>query len=345
MDVLEEDLNYIVNYKLPYENLKNCKVLVTGATGLIGVSLIRALLSIGNIEIIAFVRDEEKFKTIFKNNINIKIVVGDISKDFVINYKIDYIFHCASITNSKLMIEKPVETILTSVDGTKNVLNLAKEKKVKSFVYVSSMEIYGSFDQKSKDITEKDLGYIDPLKVRSDYPESKRLCENLCIAYLNEYNVPVKIARLAQTFGAGILPWESRIFSQLAKSVINNENIILHSTGLSEGNYCYIRDCITGLLTILLLGKNGEAYNVSNPANHTTILDMANMVANKIAKGKIKVTFDIPSDNIYGYANETKMKLNSNKLMLLGWKPEISLEESYIRMIEYMTNVKFKDKK
>ena len=332
MNTLQEDLKYIAEYDLPYDELKEHTVLVTGATGLIGVSLVRSLLAIGNIKVLAFVRNEEKARKILEKNENLKFIVGDVTNPVVIDENIDYIFHCASVTTSKVMIEKPVETLLISIDGAKNILNLAKEKGSRSIVYISSMEVYGAFKE-SKEIKETDLGYIDNLQIRSNYPESKRLCENMCMAYLSEFGIPVKIARLAQTFGAGILPDENRVFAQFAGSVINGENIILHTQGLSEGNYCYTRDCMTGLLTILLKGENGEAYNVSNPASHTTIADMAKMVAYKIAKGKIKVEFDIPASDSFGYAADTKMKLNSDKLQSLGWKPEVGLEEAYSRMI------------
>ena len=334
--VLQEDLDYISRYHLPYEQLKGSTVLVTGATGLIGSLLVRSLLAIGDIEVLAFVRNEEKARSIFSDNQNLRLVIGEITSRIEIEGTVDYIFHCASVTTSKVMIDKPVETLLTSVEGTKNILELAREKNSKSVVYISSMEMYGSFAELDHEVKENDLGYIDPLKVRSNYPECKRLCENMCIAYLSEYDVPVKIARLAQTFGAGILPGENRVFAQFARSAINGENIVLHTKGLSEGNYCYTRDCMTGLLTILLKGNNGDAYNVSNPATHTTIVDMANMVAEKIAGGKIKVIFDIPDNNTFGYAADTKMKLNSDKLQSLGWKPEVGLEESYRRMIEGM---------
>ena len=235
------------------------------------------------------------------------------------------------------MIEKPVETLLTSIEGTKNILNLAREKKCISVVYISSMEMYGAFNI-SKEVRENDLGFIDNLKVRSNYPESKRLCENMCVAYCSEYGVPVKIARLAQTFGAGILPEENRVFAQFARSAMQGKDIVLHTKGQSEGNYCYTRDCITGLLTILLKGTNAEAYNVSNPRTHTTIAEMANLVAEKIADGKIKVVFDIPKDNSFGYAADTRMILNSDKLQELGWKPEVGLEEAYRRMIMDMSD-------
>lgn len=337
-DVLEEDLQYIANYDLPYDRLKGKTVLVTGATGLIGVSLVRALLAIGDdIKVIALVRNAEKAKSIYGDKIGqfLKLHVADVVDKIKIEEAVDYIFHCASVTASKVMIEKPVETLLTSVEGTKNILNLAWEKRCASVVYVSSMEVYGAFDE-SREVGEETLGYIDPLKVRSNYPESKRLCENLCVAYCSEFGVPVKIARLAQTFGAGILPGENRVFAQFARSAIKGEDIVLHTKGLSEGNYCYTRDCVTGLLTILLKGTDAAAYNVSNPAAHTTIVEMAVLVAEKIAGGKIKVVFDIPQDNAFGYAADTKMKLNSDKLQALGWKPEVGLEEAYQRMINEM---------
>ena len=339
MTTLEEDLKYIRDYDLPYKELKGHTVLVTGATGLIGASLVKSLLTIGDIKVFAFVRNIEKAKSILPDNDNLDYVVGDITKSITTDKPIDYIFHCASVTTSKVMVEKPVETLITSIDGTKNILELAKEKNVKSMVYISSMEMYGSFDNLDHDVSEEDLGYIDPLKVRSNYPESKRTCENMCVAYMTEYGVSVKIARLAQTFGAGILPGENRVFAQFARSAMNSEDIVLHTKGLSEGNYCYTRDCMTGLFTILLKGKNGEAYNVSNPASHTTIADMATMVADKIACGKIKVVFDIPESNSFGYAADTNMKLSSNKLQALGWKPQIVLEEAYRRMMKYMEEV------
>lgn len=334
-DTLEEDLQYIADYNLPYERLKGKAVLVTGATGLIGTLLVRALLAIGDIKVIALVRNSEKAKRIYGDLTGnlLKLHIADIVDEIEIEDAVDYIFHCASITASKMMIEKPVETLLISVEGTKNILNFAREKKCASVVYVSSMEVYGAFNE-SKEVREEKLGYIDHLKVRSNYPESKRLCENMCVAYYSEFGVPVKIARLAQTFGAGILSGENRVFAQFARSAMQGKDIVLHTKGQSEGNYCYTRDCITGLFTILLKGANAEAYNVSNPTTHTTIAEMANLVAEKIAGGKIKVVFDIPEDNTFGYAADTKMKLNSDKLQTLGWKPEVGLEEAYRRMME-----------
>lgn len=339
--VLQEDLDYIANSKIPFEEFKDATFLVTGATGLIGASLIRVLLCINrihslNMHILAFVRNKNKAEKIFNGLLarkELEIVVGDITKKLKCSKKIDYIFHCASITASKVMVNQPVETIVTAVDGTRNILMLAKENACKSVVYVSSMEMYGTFKKENNNVTESELGYIDPLAIRSNYPESKRLCENMCIAFYAEYSVPVKIARLSQTFGAGILPGENRVFAQFARSIINGENIVLHTKGLSDGNYCYTRDTMIGLLLILIKGENAEAYNIANVEAHTTIVDMANMVCNVFGKCNKKVIFDIPQENKYGYAADTKMILNSDKLQNLGWKPEVGLEEAYRRMI------------
>lgn len=343
-EILQEDLNYIANSNVPFEQLRASTILVTGATGLVGVSLIRALLCANRINklklsVLALVRNQEKAKKIFNGLLareDVSLVVGDINEKINIEQKIDYIFHCATITASKVMLSNPVETILTAVEGTKNILYLAKENSCKSVVYISSMEMYGSFESKNNNVTETELGYIDPLAIRSNYPESKRLCENMCVAFNSEYGVPVKIARLSQTFGAGILNGENRVFAQFARSVMENKDIVLHTKGLSEGNYCYTRDTIIGLLFILIKGKNAEAYNVVNPETNITIGDMAQMVCEKLSEGRTKVVFDIPESNSYGYAVDTKMKLSSDKLQKLGWKPEIGLEESYRRMIQSM---------
>lgn len=335
---LKEDLDILRQEFRLKNQLTDSTVLITGGTGLIGSLLIHTLIALNqNIKVVALVRNQEKAGKIFGNLLNsIELVKGDINSKIIYQGNIDFIFHCASVTSSKMMVEMPVETIITSVEGTKNVLQLAKEKKVSSMVYVSSMEIYGSFNSIEQAVTESDFGYIDPLNVRSNYPESKRLCENLCVAYYTEFGVPVKIARLAQTFGAGVLQGENRVFAQFARSAIKGEDIVLHTQGLSEGNYCYSRDAIGGLLTVLLRGTNGEAYNVSNPKTHTTIAGMATLVADKIADGKIKVVFDISESNTYGYAADTKMKLNSDKLQSLGWHPKVGLEEAYQRLIGSM---------
>lgn len=333
--------------------LKKSAILVTGATGYIGSMLIKNLINVSkaeslNLRIIGLAKTELNQICNF-NKAEVKMYYNDICEKINIVEDIDYIIHCAAISNSKVMKDQPVRTFLTSVEGTRNALDLAREKKVKSMVYLSSMEMYGTEATKMvlkrenhskykerNSVTEDMLGYIDLKSPRSSYPEGKRAAEFLCNAYYSEYGVPVKIARLAQTFGPGVSITDNRVFAQFARSAINSTDIVLHTDGSSEGNYCHITDTIAGIFTILLEGSSGEAYNVANDNLHMTIGQMAEFVVKEIAQEKIKVITQIPNDlNQYGYAPPTKLRLSSEKLRTLGWHPKFNMQDMYEHMIEY----------
>lgn len=348
--ILEEDFKKMSKSNLPFEKYKKCTFLVTGATGLIGSLLIKNLLYINqlyrlDIKIKGMVRNFNKAKKIYENYSNCKelsFVIQDISMPFEpVEGEIDFIIHTAAITTSKYMVDFPVETIKTSVIGTASILELAKEKKIKGMVYVSSMEMYGNVGDIGHAVTEKELGYINISSIRSGYPEGKRLCECLCNAYAKQYDMCIVSARLAQTFGAGILPNENRVFAQFARSVIKGTDIVLHTKGLSEGNYVYTADAVCAILLLLTEGTSGEAYNVSNEESHTTIAEMAKLVAEKIAQNKIKVIYDIPENfESIGYAPDVKLYLSSEKLRKLGWKATVGIEESYKNMILYIKEMR-----
>lgn len=343
-DVLEEDFDKITKRDISWDALRNSSFVITGATGLIGSLIVKYLLYANRTmnfgaNIYAVVRNVEKADKIFAEEKTdaLTYVVADLTKEKVnCEGDCDYIVHAAAVTASKVMVSDPVGTICTSIDGTEKMLQLAVEKKAKAFIYISSMEIYGQPTVGGK-TAEKDLGYVDIENVRSCYPEGKRMCECLCTAYAAQYGVNVISARLAQTFGAGILPTENRVFAQFARSVMRGENIVLHTTGESEGNYVYTADAIAAIMTLLVKGKVGEAYNIANEDSHITIRNMAELVAREIAGEKIQVVIDIPEDSVsLGYAPPVKMWLDASKMRELGWKPEIGLVEAYKRMICWM---------
>lgn len=342
--ILQEDLEYISKSNLDFSNFQGKTFLVTGATGLIGSLIIKTLLYCNRVKklqlkIIGVIRSKSKAAEVFGECLSreeLELWVDDMSSPTLgLKTKVDYIIHAASVTASRTMIENPVETIKISIIGTLKLLEKAKRDNIDSMIYMSSMEVYGSLPDEESYVDETKLGFIDLFNVRSSYPESKRMCENLCRAFAEEYQVNVVSARLAQTFGPGILKDENRVFAQFARSVIKREDIILHTLGNSEGNYCYTRDAIEAILLLLYKGKRGESYNISNEENHITIKEMAEMLVEELGEGKIKVLIKV-SDKNMGYAPDVKLKLNAEKMRNLGWTPTVNLKSMYERLIQSM---------
>jgi len=314
----------------------NDSYLITGATGLIGSALVKYLISSGKmIQIIVPVRNVTKAKKLFGSNPQIKIIESDVTVPLVLEYKIDYIVHAASQTSSMAFVDEPVETIHIAYEGTKNLLELAKEKKVKSFIYLSSMEVYGA-PETDEIITETHSSNIDTMTVRSSYPESKRLCEALCTAYWSEFGVPVKVIRLTQTFGPGVAYDDGRVFAEFARCVIEKRDIVLHTKGETKRSYLYIDDAVSAIFTVLLYGKSGEAYNAANEETYCSIFEMAKLVAERIAEDSIRVLVEDGAGSEYGYAPILKMNLRTQKLKKLGWEPHTDLEGMFRALIRFM---------
>ncbi len=303
-------------------------ILVTGATGLIGTALVKSFLARGD-SVVAAVRNVEKAQAQFAGLPCLSIVKWDVTQKAPEGVVADVIVHAASETSSRAYVEKPVETIGVMLDGTRNVLEFARRCDAQRVVFISTMEVYGV--PSAEVVTEKDYGMIDPMNVRSSYPEAKRLAENLCIAYWTEYKVPVVIARLALTFGEGVKRGHPRVFAQFAEAVIDGRDIVLHTVGKTAGCRCYIGDAVSAIETLIDRGVPGEAYNVANSSTFCTIREMAEMLA--AAHPPTKVVVDLDAGTGRGYAPEFRMRLSTEKLEKLGWKPQIGLLEAFERMI------------
>ncbi|RHB40481.1 NAD(P)-dependent oxidoreductase [Enterocloster aldenensis] len=324
-------------------------IFVTGATGLIGKTIIKTLLEYNSISkkkirIIAGVRNLDKAYKIFSkyNQNDLEYLVADLYnlKPFKLN--IDYIIHAASQTSSKAFISEPVETIITAIKGTRNVMEIARANNVLGVVYLSSMEVYGSPSTDNK-IDESYSTNLNTMAIRSCYPESKRMCENLCASYFSEYQVPVMIIRLTQTFGEGVEYNDSRVFAEFARCVIERRNIQLNTKGQTKRSYLYIQDAVDAILTVLINGKPCEAYNAANENTYCSIYDMACMVARECAEERITIEICESDISKFGYAPILHMNLDTSKLKSLNWTPSVDLKEMFSRMINDMKQHKKSD--
>lgn len=339
--ILIDDANAFAESFELSESLRGKTFLITGATGLIGSVMIKCLLALNRneklgIRVIAVVRSLDKAKSVFADefsdidfkNLNLnEISVSSIGTD------IDYIVHLASPTASKYFVEHPVETLRTAFEGTTSVLEYAKNADVKGMVYASSLEVYGSNDT-DEWLDEIFQGYVNPVEARSSYNMGKRASECLCHAYAEEYAVPVMMARMTQTFGAGVEYNDNRVFAQFARNVLEGKDIELHTTGETSRMYCYTIDAISAMLYILLKGQSGEAYNVANPDTYISIRTLAEFMKQHFNPG-INVCFDLSPD--MGYAPVTKLRLSIKKIKDLGWQPQYGLKDMFEKLIRYMS--------
>lgn len=332
--IQSEDIEAFVESFALINQLSESKFMITGATGLIGSTLVRCILALNkNIRITCPARSLNKAKDMYSVDFDkIDFIESDLL-DYLNNLStednFDYIVHCASPTDGKYMTEHPVETYSLAIDSTRAILEHARKTGAKGVVYVSSLEYYGqNFDDHL--ITEDFLGYVDYTDARSCYPLGKRAAEYLCFAYAKEYGVSAKVARLTQTFGAGVSADDNRVFAQFARSVINGADIILHTTGESAKPYCYTTDCISAILYILLKGEKGEAYNVANQDTYISIKDMAEFLCDNF-NSEINVRVEMHPD--MGYAPVTRLHLSCEKIMSLGWRPSNNFNEMYRKLL------------
>lgn len=329
-----EDLQYVISTK-GADRLKGKTVLITGATGLIGLQLIDSLMLAGDIRVIAIGRSREKaadrLGEYFGNSL-FQFLEQDVCLPFPEVIRADYIIPLASNTHPFAYSKFPVETVLTNVLGAKNALDLAARCNA-IVLYPSSVEIYGN--ARDNDIfTESYTGNLVLSTSRSCYTESKRVCEALCQSYAEEKGVKVKIARLSRVFGPTMLESDTKASSQFILKALAGEDIVLKSEGNQYFSYTYVADAAAALLHILLNGENGQAYNVASEGCNVHLKDFAAACARICGK---QVIFDIPgSAEAKGYSIASRAILSCDKLASIGFKAKYGLKDALERTMEMM---------
>ena len=339
-----EDVNYVANLELPWDKLNNKRVMISGATGLIGSFFVDVIFEINkrnnmNCKIYLLGRSEEKIRSRFGKYVeddNFVYIPYDVKLPLTteILEPIDYILHLASNTHPMLYATDPIGTITTNIFGLQHLLEFACEHKTKRFLFASSNEIYGENRGDAELFDEKYCGYIDCNTLRAGYPESKRCGEALCQAYKVQKDLDVVIARITRSYGPTMSMSDTKALSQFIIKAINGEDIVLKSEGKQFYSYTYVSDAVSGLLTVLLCGDNGEAYNIADVSGDITLKELAQTIAN--INGK-QVIYEKPSElEASGYSKATKARLCGDKLIKLGWRPRYGIKEGLERTIDIL---------
>jgi len=330
---------YKIYPEIPWKELNNKKILITGASGMIGSTLICMIMGYNReknagIQITGISRNRETATSQLGKVMEMpefSYVSADINEPLEDMGYFDYIIHCASNTHPRQYSSDPIGTIMTNVLGTKNLLDYGVKYGVGRFVFLSSVEVYGENRGDVDVFAENYLGYIDCNTLRSGYPEGKRLGESMCNAYGKQKGVDFVIPRLSRVYGPALLGTDSKAISQFIHKAALGEDIVLKSKGNQLYSYTYSEDAAAAVLMVMLKGVSGEAYNVSDAKSALTLAELAQILANIAGT---KVVFELPDEvEKAGYSIATKAVLDATKLETLGWKARVHMQEGLEKTI------------
>jgi len=340
--IILQDLDQIIKAPVDWSRFSGKTVLITGANGFLPAYMVETLLFlcykgiIKDTKVLALVRNIEKAKSRFKyylNDKNLEFIVQDVCDPLNTNQKIDFIIHAASQASPKYYGIDPVGTLSTNTLGTINLLKFAQSHSIESFLYFSSSEVYGILDETKIPTTENDYGYIDPTNVRSCYAESKRMGETICVSWLHQYGISIKIIRPFHTYGPCMGLDDGRVYADFISDIVNTRNIIMKSDGSAKRAFCYLSDATIAFFLVLLNGKNGEAYNVGNPKCEISIIDLAQRLVELFHKKGLKIVKNENKNIDYLKSVVSRSSPDISKIKSLGWKPKIDVDEGFSRTV------------
>ena len=341
------DVESAATVDLPWERLSGSSMVISGATGLIGSFLVDVIMFRNrhmdmNCKVYALGRSLEKAKNRFAycdDDALFRFIPYDVNEPLVRPDigKVGYVLHLASNTHPMQYSTDPIGTVTTNIIGVKNMLDFACEHHADRMAFASSNEVYGENRGDVEFFEEDYCGYINCNTLRAGYPESKRCGEALCQAYKKQAELDVVIPRLTRSYGPTLLMTDTKAISQFIRKAIAGEDIVLKSAGTQYYSYTYMADAVTGLLTVLLKGVSGEAYNIADEASDIMLKDLAEIIAKTAGR---KVVFELPDEvERAGYSTATKARLDGGKLKELGWKPMYTIETGIPRTIHIFKEI------
>ena len=331
-----EDLRRVLAVK-GVERLRGKSVLVTGATGLLGVHLIDALMALGEVTVIAVGRSRERAAGRLGEHLSsplFRFVEQDVQRAFPEDITADYIIPLASNTHPLAYSQYPAETMLINLKGAEHALELARRCGA-TVLYPSTVEVYGN--ARDNDLfTEDYTGQLNLSTSRACYSESKRSCEALCQSYAAEYGVKVRIARLSRVFGPTMLMSDTKASSQFIRKALDGEDIVLKSEGNQFFSYTYATDAVAAMLHIMLNGEDGTAYNIASDSCNVHLRDFAGLCAELCGRD---VVFDLPSESERkGYSVAVNAILDTTRLRTSGFSPSYTMRDAVARTIHILKN-------
>lgn len=341
-----DDVSYVAGLNLPWEKLQDKSILISGATGLVGSCLVDVIMKRNefgmNCKVYALGRNEARASERFSycvNNDLYKFIQYDISQPLICDDigNVDYVMNLASNTHPMQYSTDPIGTITTNVFGTYNMLEFANRHHAIRCAFTSSNEIYGENQGDVEKFDEAYCGYIDSNTMRAGYPESKRCSEALCQAYIKQKNMDIVITRPTRSYGPTMLMSDTKAISQFIKKGIAGEDIVLKSAGTQFYSYTYVTDAVSGILTVLLKGKCGDAYNIADDASDIMLKDLSEIIANFTGR---RVKFELPDEiESAGYSKATKARLDGTRIRNLGWKAEYDIKKGIERTLQILTDI------
>jgi UDP-glucuronate decarboxylase len=217
----------------------------------------------------------------------------DISQGFEVDGEVDFIINLAGIASPYYYRAYPVETLDVAVNGTRHLLEMARDKGAR-FTFFSSSEIYGDPDAKHIPTPESYRGNVSCQGPRSCYDESKRLGETLCYIYHDKYGIPANTIRPFNVYGPGMQEADYRVLPNFASCIKGGRTLKVYGTGNQTRTFCYVTDAINGFLRVVARGVPGEAYNIGNPTPEISVFELVDEIEKVLGKSVKKEVIEYP---------------------------------------------------